>query len=59
MAWLEENAVEVEAGCDEARDFGGASAGVALTAGTKGFDSEKSRAGTELKMWRRGLLVGP
>lgn len=36
MAWLE-NAVRVKVDCDEARDVGGASADLALTAGTKGF----------------------
>lgn len=36
LAWLE-NAVRVKVDCDEARDVGGASADLALTAGTKGF----------------------
>lgn len=49
LAWLGENVVGVEVDCDEARDIGGPSADLALTAGTKGFGSEKSRAGTELR----------
>lgn len=36
LAWLE-NDVRVKADCDEASDAGGASADLALTAGTKGF----------------------